>query len=281
MKAEEIYFNYGKKEVLKGTSFSLQKGEIVGIAGPNGSGKTTLIKILAGLCFPKKGRVSDLEGGIYALVENPTFYSELSGRENLEYFSNTVTKPGKTEEETDLFSCEEFLDMPVRKYSLGMKQRLALALVFAFDADYLLLDEPTNALDIDSIAAFNRRVTELKKEKGILIASHDFHELRQVCDRVLVLKDGRVAGETGCGSRKEQIYEIRVKAGVKKEHLTGLDKWNPRLLDTSIEIACGEQELPEAIRILAADGIDIYGVQEKYTDLEQQYHEILEEDGNA
>ena len=147
IKAEGVSFQYKKKKkVLDNINAAFEKGEVVGIVGPNGSGKTTTLKLFSGMIFPQKGNIT-LSGNVRAMLEQPSFYEDLCGIDNLEYFlKRTITEQ---EIQEAPFQCAEYVRTPVKRYSMGMRQKLALWMMFLSDADILLLDEPTVALDVD------------------------------------------------------------------------------------------------------------------------------------
>ena len=169
---DNVYKSYGRKKVLNGANLQIKQGEIVGIVGANGAGKTTLIKLISKLIYPTKGEIELNDHSVAALVEQPAFFLDLTGRENLEYF---LDKKVTTEViENAPFGCEEFINLSVRKYSMGMRQKLALWMVFLAESDYILLDEPSVSLDINAVEELDKLLVEKKKDRGILIASHNF-----------------------------------------------------------------------------------------------------------
>ena len=149
----------GKREIIKGLDLSVNEGEIFGFLGPNGAGKTTTIRMLVGLISPNEGEIvvcgksvlSEKEQALKnvgAVVENPELYKYLSGRENLMQIAR-IRKVSKEEVEEliDLVGLKDRIDDKVRKYSLGMKQRLGLATALIGNPKLLILDEPTSDLD--------------------------------------------------------------------------------------------------------------------------------------
>ena len=165
LECKNLYKKFGKKEVIKGVSTTLEKGDILGFIGPNGAGKTTMIKLILGLQKIDKGVVTingydikkDFEKAIEkvgAIVENPDLYMYLSGYKNLELIANLYKEIDKKriDEVVKLVGLEARIHDKVSKYSLGMRQRLGIAQAILHKPNLLILDEPTNGLDPEGIS---------------------------------------------------------------------------------------------------------------------------------
>ena len=194
----------GKREIIKGVSFEINSGEIFGFLGPNGAGKTTTIRMLVGLIKPTEGDIKicghDLKKDtskalkeVGAVVENPELYKYLSGRENLMQIAR-IRKISKEEvnETIKLVGLENRIDDKVRKYSLGMKQRLGLAASLLSKPKLLILDEPTNGLDPSGILDFREVVQKAARERdmAVFVSSHILSEVQNLCDKVAFINDG-------------------------------------------------------------------------------------------
>ena len=194
----------GKREIIKGLDLSVNEGEIFGFLGPNGAGKTTTIRMIVGLIAPNEGEIlvcgeSILNNkekalkNVGAVVENPELYKYLSGRENLMQIAR-IRKVSKEEvqELIELVGLKDRIDDKVRKYSLGMKQRLGLAAALIGNPKLLILDEPTNGLDPSGILDFRDVVKKAVKERGmsVFISSHILSEVQNLCDRVAFINNG-------------------------------------------------------------------------------------------
>lgn len=194
----------GKREIIKGIDLSIKEGEIFGFLGPNGAGKTTTIRMLVGLISPDSGEViicgKNLQSNkeealknVGAVVENPELYKYLSGRENLMQIAR-IRRVSKVEVEKliELVGLKDRIDDKVKKYSLGMKQRLGLAAALIGNPKLLILDEPTNGLDPSGIIDFREVVKKAAKEKGmaVFISSHILSEVQNLCDRVAFTNGG-------------------------------------------------------------------------------------------
>jgi len=225
-------------EALKGISFSVRYGEVVGLLGPNGAGKTTTIKIVSTLLLPDEGEVY-VEGfnvvseasevrrriGLLLTVERG-FYGRLTGWENLEYFGVLYGLSGRSlEARLDyLFKLLELdrlggVDRLFEEFSLGMKARLGLARALLKDPPILLLDEPTLGLDPPSAVKIRSLVKDLAKNgKAILYTTHNMFEAEMVCDRILLIDRGLIVAEGSPSDLKDRIprlksLKITVKGG--------------------------------------------------------------------
>ena len=185
---------------LDDVSFEMYKSEVLGIIGANGSGKSTLFKIFAQITPPSDGLV-ELYGRVVALIEvGSGFYKELSGRENV-FISGAILGMKKYEIEDKLEDIFEFagierykIDTPIKKYSSGMKIRLAFAVAAHLNADILLLDEVLAVSDYQFQQKSLQKIKNLASEgKSIVFVSHDLNSVKQVCNRVVLLDKGRVS----------------------------------------------------------------------------------------
>lgn len=183
-------------QILRNVSFSLKKGEIVGLIGPNGAGKTSIMKILTGLTRKYQGTIAfhDVQN-VGCMIETPNFYPYWSGKQNLEYFAklNGVGKE-RVEELLKLLGLYEAKEKKVRTYSLGMRQRLGIAQALLTQPNILILDEPTNGLDPEGIYEIREYIRKIARENQItvLISSHLLSELEKLCDRAILIKKGEI-----------------------------------------------------------------------------------------
>ena len=195
---------YKNFNAVNGVSFDVENGMIFGLLGPNGSGKTTTLGMLMGVILPTSGSFSWFENGqadanrkrIGALLETPNFYPYLTAWQNLEVVAKIkgVENPA-TAIETVLkrVALFERKDSQFKTYSLGMKQRLAIASTLLSDPEVLVLDEPTNGLDPQGIAEMRELIIEIGKSgKTIIIASHILDEIQKVCTHCAILRKGEL-----------------------------------------------------------------------------------------
>lgn len=191
---------YKNEDVIREVSMDFNEGEITGIIGRNGSGKTVILKMICGLLKPDSGTViidgkamNSKEGNIGnvgAVIENPGFIPYKSGFKNLKYLAYIQKKIGKAEIKAAMNMVGLNPDSPkhVGKYSLGMKQRLAIAQAIMEDPQLLILDEPMNGLDQNGVADIRLLLNKLKQQgKTIIITSHQEADIELLCDKVYAI----------------------------------------------------------------------------------------------
>jgi ABC-2 type transport system ATP-binding protein len=205
----EVHKRYGAAEVLRGLTFQVRAGEAVALVGPNGAGKTTTLRVAAALTRPSAGSARVCGRDVAAdpqavrrcvgvVLEQAGVYGRLSGVEILRYFGRLCgLPPGEVRRRTDQLvqwlRMVGLCDKPASTYSRGMRQRLHLARALLHDPPVLLLDEPTAGLDEDTAAVVRQALRSLVREgRCVLWATHSPAEARQVCDRVLLLRQGKI-----------------------------------------------------------------------------------------
>lgn len=189
---------YEERLVLKDISFSVKKGEAVGLIGHNGCGKSTTLKLLTRIMYPDSGTI-EMKGRVSSLIElGAGFHPDMSGRENI--YTNAAIFglsrkeiDRRLEDIIDFSELEEFIDNPVRTYSSGMYMRLAFAVAINVDADILLIDEILAVGDVNFQAKCFNRLREIKAQgTTIVIVSHSTGQIEQICDRAIWINDGYV-----------------------------------------------------------------------------------------
>jgi lipopolysaccharide transport system ATP-binding protein len=183
---------------LKGVSFEVKQGEVVGIIGRNGAGKSTLLKILSKITPPTTG-FAKIFGRVSSLLEVGTgFHQELTGRENI-YLNGTIL--GMTKKEVDLkfdkivsFSgIERFIDTPVKRYSSGMRVRLAFSVAAHLEPDIMIIDEVLAVGDMEFQKKCLGKMDQIaRKGRALIFVSHNLSAINQICDRAILLEDGRI-----------------------------------------------------------------------------------------
>jgi ABC-type multidrug transport system ATPase subunit len=206
IETQDLTYHFGKQKVIDNLSLKVEKGSIYGFLGPNGAGKTTTIKVLLNLlkCPAEKvfifgkdintNRIASLKR-MGALVEQPSIYGHLSGKENL--YNRCIllgVQRSRALDMLQLVGLTEAADKKASKYSLGMKQRLGIALALLSDPELLLLDEPTNGLDPNGIIEIRNLMTELvsKHQKTILVSSHLLSEIERTATHVGIINKGKL-----------------------------------------------------------------------------------------
>mgnify|MGYP006277224479 CR=1 FL=1 len=244
---EELEKSYDDVTALRGITFSVQPGEVLGILGPNGSGKTTAIKSILGLLTFDAGSISvagaDIPrqrrrvlGRIGAVLEGArNVYWYLSPRENLRYFTGIRGHAGsdvrrRSDALLQRLGLEDVADKEVRKFSSGMKQKVALACALGHDPDILLLDEPTVGLDVEAAAEVRNMIADLAGKRGrtILVTSHDMSFMEAVCTRVLIIREGRIVSHESIQELRRRfsrkVFQVTVTTSPGEECLAALRK---------------------------------------------------------
>ncbi|WP_296149698.1 ABC transporter ATP-binding protein [uncultured Flavobacterium sp.] len=219
---ENLYKNYGKVQAVKNVSLSIQKGNVYGILGPNGSGKSTTLGIVLNVVNKTAGNYSWFGGKmethdalkkVGAIIERPNFYPYMTAQQNLQLVCKIKgTSYDKIAEKLEIVGLLERKDSKFRTFSLGMKQRLAIASALLNDPEILILDEPTNGLDPQGIRQI-RDIIRVIASQGttILLASHLLDEVEKVCSHVLVLRKGEIlySGTVDGMNSNEGFFELQ------------------------------------------------------------------------
>lgn len=196
---------YKDRIVLKDINLKIQKGKCYGFVGINGSGKTILFKAICGLINPSSGYIKvdgkeignevDFPENVGMLIEEPGFLPNYSAFENLKFLADINKKIG----ESEIYAALKYVELnpydnkSVKKYSLGMKQRLGVAQAIMEDPDILILDEPMNSLDKKGVKLIKEKLLELKeKGKTILLTSHIAEHMEELCDFIYEIDDGNI-----------------------------------------------------------------------------------------
>ncbi len=217
--------SYGSRLALDGLDLTVPRGLVYGFLGPNGAGKTTTMRLLVGLIRPDAGTM-ELLGRPYtardrqrlyavgSLIETPSFYPFLSGRENLRALaaSGAAVPPGRIEELLELVGLGDRAGDKVGRYSLGMKQRLGIAAALLNDPQLLLLDEPANGLDPAGIVGMRETLRALAAAgKTVFVSSHILPEVQQLADVIGIIARGRLVREGPVGRLLDDGGHVRVR----------------------------------------------------------------------
>jgi ABC-2 type transport system ATP-binding protein len=249
LQVSEITKYYGSHRVLNQVTFEIAKGEIVGFVGPNGAGKSTTMKIICSLVKPNSGSV-ELEGidlhsepqaflaRVGALLDGPSRYPSLRAYDHLAFLTRIRGNYDRKwiESVLEKVGLDPKSKKPTSKFSMGMKQRLGVAMAIVNRPELLILDEPMNGLDPAGMVELREFIKDLSKDQGVTVflSSHLLNEIEQVCDRVLFLKEGRLVrnqrlskGETP----KSQIFRIRTS-----DDLTAAELLSAREFASDVEV---------------------------------------------
>ncbi len=296
LEVNNVYKKLGKRQIIKWISFSINEGEIFGFLGPNGAGKTTTIRMLVGLIAPNSGDISicghsiskdkvEALASVGAVVENPEMYTYLTGRQNLNMVADIKKIPrANVEEVIKLVNLSDRIDDRVRKYSLGMKQRLGLASALLSKPKLLILDEPTNGLDPTGIIDFREIVKKAVRETkvAVLISSHILSEVQQLCDTVAFINHGEIKviesiSEGNINNETETLTIVTENPSVAQEALNGLKIVRQvSQEENTLTVTVDRDSSPEIIKVLVLKNVDVIEVYKKHNGLEQRYMELVE-----
>jgi len=252
LKTENLTKVYGKTKVVNAVSMHVKKGDIYGFIGKNGAGKTTFMRMITGMAAPTGGEIelfgkNDLEKQrkrIGSLIENPGIYPNMTARENLEVVRRSfgITDKNAVDEMLEFVGLGGTDKKKVKNFSMGMKQRLGIAISLFRNPDFLILDEPINGLDPAGIKEIRDLLLKLNTERKItiLISSHILGELSKVATRYGIIRDGSLVEEFEAGELNEKCrrcqklsvdnLELAVTILEEKLHITEYDVPEPGIL---------------------------------------------------
>lgn len=198
---EHLTKKIGNKTILEDVSFKLKRGQIVGLVGANGAGKTTLMKVILGYSSFQSGNFNvinskDSKSNIGALIENPGIYPFMSGYENLKLL-NESKNTQDIDKIVSQLHMDEYIHKKAKTYSLGMKQKLGIAIAFLNEPQFIILDEPMNGLDPKAVRDVRELIVQ-KSQEGVtfLISSHILSELVKITNSILIINKGKIVTET-------------------------------------------------------------------------------------
>lgn len=286
IKVRNVSKSINGRKILHNISFDIYEGEIVGLVGPNGAGKSTLLKVMSGLYNYDEGEIyyydynlkNDFEKAmsiIGTLIEEPNLYKNLSGKNNLKLFKsmfkgiddNTISEIVK------IVEMEKFLGKKFKTYSLGMKERLAIANALINKPKILLLDEPTNGLDPLGVKNIMNMLKSMK-DTTIIISSHMLREIDEICTKIIFINDGRIVGIKN-KNNNDNKKNIRFEVDDYSKARILLKNY---LVNDEIEIY-GDDELVSAInKVLISNNINVYRIYEDENSLENEFMDMVNHD---
>ena len=294
LELKNVSKSFGKRKIIDNISLKVNSGEIFGFLGPNGSGKTTTIKMILRLIDSDDGeiKVNGLDNrkqykqkmeSIEAIVENPDMYKYMSGIDNLKLHARIRNIDEKRINEVlEMVGLKDRAKDKVGKYSLGMKQRLGLALTLLHNPKVLILDEPTNGLDPAGIKQLRDILKKISHEENVavFVSSHILTEMQQMCDRVAVLDNGKIVKiEQITNSKEEKIETIELRIKDKTKAIKILkEKFE---VDTkeekdSLLVTIQTEKVPEVVRELAIEDVGIKAVIPREHNLEEIFFDATE-----
>jgi ABC-2 type transport system ATP-binding protein len=295
---QKLSFAYNQSPVVNDISLSIDEGSIYGFVGPNGAGKSTTIKLLLGLLTPQSGSVqifgmdmksrrTTLLRSIGSLVETPSLYPHLTGEENLEVVRKIHRVPkntiAKVLSDVGLASAKE---KKVKEYSLGMKQRLGIALSLLHSPRLLILDEPINGLDPEGILEFRSFLRLLVRENGVtvLLSSHILSELEQVVTDVGIIANGTMKFQGSLAALQQmQQRNLLLRVSDRDRAAKIIRRRSAAQISgagDAISLAVPDKETAASInRALIEDGIDVFEMMFEQPSLESVFLKFIQSEG--
>lgn len=291
--------SFGKTKIIKNINLEVNFGEVFGFLGPNGAGKTTTIKMIVGLLSIEEGSIKingydvaknfeNAMRNIGAIVESPDMYEYMSGIDNLKLYARIHNIDRKRiDEVVELVGLKNRIKDKVKKYSLGMKQRIGLAQTLLHNPKVLILDEPTNGLDPAGIRELRDILKKMAHEQGIcvFVSSHLLSEMQLMCDRIAVINNGEIIKvETiqDALNIKSEDNEVKSKYEFSLNKIEGLAK---SLDDTKytyeinaekniVVIHIEKEQVNEIIKLIIDNGLLIYEILKQKQSLEEAFLDI-------
>lgn len=290
--------SFGKTRIIKDVSLHVSEGEIVAFVGPNGAGKTTTLKMITNLIWPDSGSITIAGYDLFkqremalanmaGIIENPGLYTNLTGLENLQFIQKLrgVSK-ARLQEVIELIGLndKEKLHRKVRRYSLGMKQRLALGMCLLTKPKFLILDEPTNGLDPTGVIELRQLIEKMVKEENVsvLFSSHMLGEVEKLADRIVYIKEGSIITERIQQKEDSNIYNIHLENQEEKaaQILRKLSccKQVELQVDGILHVEAEVGNLNLILKTLGENAITIIDIEKEKQSLEDIYRSIFTED---
>lgn len=299
LKTKDLFKKYQNFAALNGLTMNVPKGSIYGFVGKNGAGKTTLIRILCGLQKETNGSfelygiknndklINDARKKMGAVVETPSIFLDLTAYENIkmQYDVLGINNYDGIEELLKLVGLENTGKKKARNFSLGMRQRLGIAISLCGNPEFLVLDEPINGLDPQGIVEIRELIKKLNKERNItiLISSHILDELSRVATHYGFISNGKIVREMSAEEfEKECKHTIRLVTddNGNLEKVLNKKKYNFKLIDKTTADIYGKVEITPLVLSLYEEGISVIKLTESEENLENYFFNLLGGDNN-
>ena len=297
---KEISKRYGSQLAVNKVSFEVHTGEIVGFIGPNGAGKSTTMKMITGTLSPDSGsiRINDLSalehqreirGMIGYLPENNPLYHEMYIREYLQYVAGLYKLNGKEARERisiviEMTSLSREVNKKIGNLSKGYRQRVGLAQALIHDPEILILDEPTSGLDPNQLVEIRNLVSNIGKEKTVLLSTHILQEVEAICDRVIIINNGGIVADDDAQRLKEKGEGLTQTIHIELDEVTKPEIWKKLLFIDHVKSIGNNQFLLETreLRDIRGDifnfavnqGLTILSLSLKKKSLEEVFREL-------
>ena len=295
---DRLVKRYGPRVAVRGVSFAIEEGEVIGLLGPNGSGKSTILRVLAGYLPPSAGSVRiagiDVAGNslgarrqVGYVPEDAPIYDAMRVAEFLHFMAAIKGVPGRATRRavataTERLDLGPVLGMPIGKLSRGYRQRVAIAQALVNDPPLLILDEPTNALDAYQVIAVRTLVRSLAGRRTVLVASHVLTEIERLASRVMILLDGRLL-TTNAMQEADHARQLRLRIDGPAPVILNALRQIPGVIAVApgddaercvVEIAPGRLEAADLARAIVGQGFALSELVEVKPDLERVFLDL-------
>lgn len=293
IKTENLNFSFSNGvKTLDNVNLDVPKGSIYGFLGPNGAGKTTTLRLLLGLLRNQQGRIEifdqqftshrlEILNRLGSLIEQPSLYGHLTAKENLEIYRRIYhSDKSRIQEVLKIVGLENTGKKKARQFSLGMKQRLSIAIALLHQPELLILDEPTNGLDPNGIIEVRELMKKLNKEYGttVLVSSHILNEVERMATHVGIIHKGKMLFQ-GTLPELQQMKTKQTSLEIETNNNSGaleiLQQFAGHQQHGKILIPYRDkQQAADINKLLVQNGLDVYLLQPQQSDLEQLFIDI-------
>jgi ABC-2 type transport system ATP-binding protein len=295
---DRLVKRYGPRLAVRGVSFAIEQGEVIGLLGPNGSGKSTILRVLAGYLPPSAGtvRIAGIDVAADSLAarmqvgyvpEDAPLYDSMRVGEFLHFMAAIKGMAGRTARGAVATAAKRLdlgpvLRMPIGKLSRGYRQRVAIAQALVNDPPLLILDEPTNALDAYQVIAVRALVRSLAGRRTVLVASHVLTEIERIASRVMILLDGLLL-TTDAMRETGDARQLRLRLGGPGPAIFAALRQIPGIIDAApgdaadsylVKIVPGRLEAAGLARLIVGQGFALSELVEVKPDLERVFLEL-------
>lgn len=290
---DNVYKTISGREIIKGISFSIKAGEVLGFLGPNGSGKSTTLRMIVGLSKPTQGEIKicghsivknyvKAMNNVGCIIEGPDLYNFMTGWDNLEMLAvmNKNITGKDIMDAASIVGMEKHLKEKVGTYSLGMKQRMGVAQAIMNKPKLLILDEPTNGLDPSGINEFRSLINRFAKEENmaVLISSHLMSEIELICDNVSIIKNGTILKNAVVKEllSTQEVFWILDDNKKGKDILNELWGISSKINEDKLVASIDKSMISEINASFIGEGLKLQYVDNKHKTLEDLFLNITE-----
>lgn len=283
IKVRNVCKSINGKKILHNINFDIYEGEIVGLVGPNGAGKSTLLKVMTGLYTIDEGEIyyydynlkNDFEKAmsiVGTIIEDPNLYKNLSGKDNLKIFKSMFKgiDDNKINEIVKIVEMEKVLGKRFKTYSLGMKERLAIATSLINKPKILILDEPTNGLDPLGVKNMMEMLKNMK-DTTIIISSHMLKEIEGICNKIILINNGRIV-DVKIKNENTNKRSIRFEVDDYSKAKILLNNY---LINDELEVYETDEVISNINKALITNNINVYRIYEDKLSLEQEFFNMV------